>query len=239
MLRRSWHRESQLDWPDDAEWWTAAVDAVSDALTGGPVDAREACVALGEQRAEAGVGLDEARWDLRTATRLAQVRAPAAGTLVDALTVAWSNRTLDWLASRSSMDPLTGLMPMQYLITRLDELRLEAEFVEEAAAQNHALVVVRLPGRTDPLIRATNMITLGLALRSAFAGGVTLARSGPNSAVALVPRRPLGRLESGLRLLTRELRRAHDQGRLPAARAWVEPLPNRVDSGIELLLRLS
>ena len=205
VLRRTW-RESSLtsSWPDHTEWWTSAVDAVSDALTRRRGDVRAAGEALGRQRAEAGVYLDETRADIRLAARAASLRPIPTAELVDAVTLGWVDRILDDLFATPCVDTLTELVPVQYLSTRIAELWAEAKLIGEPVQHSHALVVVKVMPVRHPIERETHMITVQTAMRSAFRGGETLARVGRTTAAALAVR-AVERMHPALAALLRDL----------------------------------
>jgi hypothetical protein len=227
VLRRNWYRASvNSTWSDSSEWWTAAVDAVTDALTDGRPDPRAACEALGRQRAEAGVFLDEARADLRAAARCAGLGSADTAELVDGLTIGWVEHAMDGFFAAPCMDPLTELASVPYLLTRLDEVRADARVRGELIELTHALTVVKTAPTPDPVERETHMITVQIALRAAFPGGTTLARIGPNCATALVPSHDPTSLSEALSVLQAELDAAINEGRLPRSRTWLERLPH-------------
>ncbi len=227
VLRRNWYRASVTSsWSESCDWWTSAVDAVTDALTDGRPDARAACETLGRQRAEAGVFLDEARADIRMAARVAGLNATATAELVDGLTIGWVEHAMDGFFAAPCMDPLTELASVPYLLTRLDEVRAEARMHGEQVELTHAFAVVKTGPTKDAVERETHMITVQVALRAAFPGGVTLARIGPNCAAALVPSSDPLVLSSSLSVLQSELDAATGEGRLPRTRIWIERLPH-------------
>jgi len=225
-----------MNWSDPAAWWTPAAEAVADALSGraGP-DSAAASNALGRQRASAGVFLDEARTDLLVAARMAGLGRADRATIVDALTLGWTDRTLETLFTADCVDPLTELATPGYLVTRLRELYAEASWTGEPVARDYALVVVRLAPVSEVLEAETQMILAQTALRAVFPGGQTLARVTPHCVVVLARRREpaLGR---SLREASAELELAVDEGRLRTSRIWLETLP-REFSGLAGLLR--
>ena len=224
-LRRRWEQRAIAEvWsgPPDG-WWTPAVDAVSEAFATGRPDIRPACNSLGAQRAELGVFVDEARADIAIAAELGGLGA-ASSIATDSVTVGWVDRFLDRMFATPCLDPLTELAPLVYLITRIDEISAEARFLGKDPAAEATLVIVRTVPVTDPIERETHMITIQVALRGVFRAGETLARLGPNVAAALV-RRDLNDLRESLASLRRALDQAVDERRLPAASAWLEPMP--------------
>ena len=68
----------------------------------------------------------------------------------EALSVAWSDATLEYLHDLSCEDPLTGLASLAHVRTRLDEIYREAELTDVGVAGSHALVVVELCSASRP-----------------------------------------------------------------------------------------
>ncbi len=237
VLVRDWRAATLTDaWTDPADWWTPAVDALADALATHSADASAASETLGRQRAAAGVFLDEARADVQIVGRLAGMRPGEIVELLDALTVGWVDRTLDELFTSECVDPLTELTSLPYLMTRLAEVYAEARVSAGSVSDDYALIVIHLPPASDPVVSETQMIVVQTAMRSAFAGGETLARIGPSTAVALV-RRVEPRLSLGLTALRVQLELARLERRLARSRMWIERLPGE-RSDLPQLLRL-
>lgn len=226
-LQGAWRERSlAADWSRGADWWwTRAVDAVSDILASRQGDARAACEALGRERADAGVFLDETRADVRVAARVACLDSEITTGLIDAATVGWVNRTLDRILATPSLDPLTELAPVAYLAARLHEVHAEAQLRGQSGEDTHALVVVRTQPSRDLILAETRMITIQTALRYAFRGGETLTRTGPTTAAALALRAP-ERLHDSLVALRSEVTLAVREVRLPPTRVWIEPVPH-------------
>ena len=225
-LRRSWEKRAIAEiWSGPRDrWWTPAVDAVAEALSSDTPRIRPACIAFGGQRAEVGVFVDEARADIGIAAELAGL-GPAASLVTDSVTFGWVDRFLDRMFATPCVDPLTELAPLSYLASRVDEITAEARFLGEDPEQSATLVVVRTEPAIDAIERETHMITIQVALRTAFRAGETLARIGPNVATALV-RRDRANLPYSLATLRGELDRAVSERRLSTASAWLEPMPS-------------
>jgi GGDEF domain-containing protein len=224
LLQRDWrHASLSIGRTDPASWWTPAVDAVADGIGDRLVDLPAACAALGRQRAEAGVFLDEARADLLVAATIASLPQPMVHDLLDALTLGWVESMLD-LHGSSCVDPLTELTSIDYLTTRLAEIHAEARLDGRLGCDTHVLVVVQIARTPDPMVRETHLITVQTALRSAFRGGETLARIGAHCAVAVAGRAP-ERLHASLASLRTELAIAERERRLSIPRIWLESIP--------------
>jgi hypothetical protein len=238
-LVRDWYAASLSSaWSDADEWWAPPVDAVADAILGDSGDARAACEALGRHRAAAGVFLDEARADVMVAGRVAGLSAAVTAELVDGLTIGWVDRTLDTFFTSACVDPLTELATLPYLMTRLSELYAAAASRAVEVGDEHAFVVVQVLAAGDLLQSETQMVIIQRALRRAFGAGETLARIGPQCAIALVSRGEpalnvaLGQLRTGL-----DQARASDQIR--RSRMWLARLPRDRDSLPALIRQLN
>jgi hypothetical protein len=144
--------------------------------------------------------------------------------MLDAVTLGWVDTMLTELYAMPSEDPLTGLAPLAYLVSRIDETYSEATISGVHAADTHAVVLVSTRRSGAGLSRETQMIWIQSALRTAFPGGETLARIGPHTACALVSRDP-ARLRESLRRLAIELRTAEQTSRIGPSQMWVESLP--------------
>jgi hypothetical protein len=255
VLRRRW-RSASLDagWTVPGDWWVPAVDAVAEAVGDGR-DATPSCARLGRARAEAGVGLDEALADLAAlhtvlgpggaggpreegSARGAEA-VPAAGPfgLVRALALGWAEVACAPAGAGGCEDPMTGLVTLPYLRTRLGEVYREAERLGVPASGAGAFVVTD-PGELVPaagvppdLARLGRELTVAESVRAVFSGGETLCGLGPSRVLALVARGPdLAARVAALRRLLAD--------RLPPvtrpARVWVEGLPATVDAAYRL-----
>jgi hypothetical protein len=225
LLVRDWRRASlSAAWTQSEQWWTPAVDAVAEAILGSTGDARAACETLGRHRASAGVYLDEARADVLVAARVAGLGSMPTAQLVDGLTIGWVDRTLDSFFISACVDPVTELASLPYLMTRLTEIYADADARSVVVADAHAFVVVQTLLSGDLLETEMQMVVVQRALRLAFRGGETLARIGPQCAVAVVSRAEPA-LSYALGGLRRELERARSREHLRRTRMWVERLP--------------
>jgi hypothetical protein len=239
-LVRDWRSASlSTAWSDAEEWWTPAVDAVADAIlgdTGG--DPRAACENLGRQRAAAGVFLDEARADVMVAARIAGLTSAEAAQLVDGLTIGWVDRTLDTFFTSACVDPMTELASLPYLMTRLGEMYASASSRSVDLGDEHAFVVVQVLMAGDLLESEMQMTVIQQAMKAAFDGGQTLARIGPQCAVAVVSRvEP--RLSYALGLLRAGLETARAADRVRRNRMWLERLPRERDAIPALIRQLN
>ncbi|NUR06653.1 MAG: hypothetical protein HOQ22_13180 [Nocardioidaceae bacterium] len=183
-----------------------------------------------------GAALGEALSGLRTTYRLVLGRAPDFEA-AEALSVAWSDATLEYLHDLSCEDPLTGLASLAHVRTRLDEIYRDAEITDVRVPGSHALVIVELgfreatATRGHQFTRALRLVQVTEAMRAVYAGGQTIGRLGLDRACALVPRSAdLGTSVGLLREFLGDL----DLGDTDV-RVWIEGLPTSAESASLLL----
>lgn len=200
-------------------------EAIAEALVSG-ADVTGPCSVVGRDVAEDGTALAEALESLRTTYETVLDTVPSFEA-TQALSVAWSDATLEYLHDLSCEDPLTGLASLAHLRTRLSEIYRESEMSDTDVSASHALVIVELSPRerTDApghqFTRAMRLVQVTEALRGVYSGGQTLGRLGRDRAVALVPRTAdLGVSVAMLREFLADL----DLGRTDL-RVWIEGLP--------------
>src|SRR4051794_33046648 len=205
-------------------------EAVGEALAS-DADVITVCAVVGRDVARDGAALGEALSGLRATYHLLRNRPPDFEA-TEALTVAWSEATLEYLHDLSCEDPLTGLASLAHVRTRLDELYREAELTDISVASSHALVIVELCFREPPealghhFTRALRLVQVTEAIRAVYSGGQTIGRVGLDRAVALVPRTvDLGTSVALLREFLGDL----DLGEA-STRVWIEGLPPTADS---------
>jgi hypothetical protein len=99
-------------------------------------------------------------------------------------------------------------------------------------------VVVQALAPADLLEAELQMVVLQTALRGAFNSGETLARIGPQCAVAVVSRAEPN-LSTSLGRLRGELEQARTGGRLRRTRMWLERLPVERDDLPPLMRQLN
>ncbi|HET6561224.1 MAG TPA: hypothetical protein VFG72_05060 [Marmoricola sp.] len=215
----------------------AGYDAVAEALVSGRCPLA-ACAVVGRAAARDGASLAEALTSL-AATYTALGGAVPGFSAVEALSVAWSEATLEFLHDLSCEDPLTGLASFSHLRTRVAELYREAERSGVPITGTHALVVVDVVGAPAegagaPFTRALRLAAVAEALRTLFSGEETIARARRDRILVLARRGPeLGEtLEIG-----RELFRDLELPDLP--RTWIEGLPAHPGLGVRLLSELA
>lgn len=212
-------------------------EAVADALVSGG-SAEVASAAAGRALASDGVSLGETLSGLRETYAALGGAAPDLA-VVEALAVAWSEATLEFLHEVSCEDPLTGLATMPHLRARLAEVYREAEGEVRSTKVTHALVVVDVGGGvggeapTDTFTRALRFATVADAVRTVFPGEETIARVGPRRVVALARRGlDLPDRVAVVRTLLADLG-------LRRARTWVEGLPDDADVAVRVLSELA
>jgi GGDEF domain-containing protein len=162
---------------------------------------------------------------------------PPAFEAAEALSVAWSDATLEYLHDLSCEDPLTGLASLAHVRTRLDEIYREADLTDVLVSGSHALVIVELCFREPTGVpghhftRALRLVQVTEAIRAVYSGGQTVGRLGLDRAVAVVPRTvDLGTSVALLREFLADL----DLGEADV-RVWIEGLPRSADSATRLL----
>lgn len=214
-------------------------EAVGEALVSG-TDVTAACAVVGRDVARDGAALGEALSGLRATYELVLGAQPDF-TAAEALSVAWSEATLEYLHDLSCEDPLTGLASLAHVRTRLSEIYRDAEITDAAVQQSHALVVVEVCLREQPrtpehhFTRALRLVQVTEAIRAVYSGGQTIGRLGLDRAVAVVPR--TADLGTSVTLL-REFLGDLDLG--PAdVRVWIEGLPASAESASRLLDELA
>lgn len=213
-------------------------DAVAEALVAGrsPV---AACAVVGRDQARDGVSLGETLSGLVATYTVVEAGVPDFAA-TEALSVAWSEATLDFLHDVSCEDPLTGLASAPHLRARLAEVYRGADLAGASIRTTHALVVVDVPRRSGGLLEAPSFgRALGLAavaevLREVFAGDETVARLGSDRVAALVRRSDtLGESVARVRATLERLP-------LPAhAGVWIEGLPGQRELAVRLLAELA
>lgn len=211
-------------------------EAVAEAIAA-EADVTGPCSVVGRDVAQDGTPLGEALESLRSTYDMVLGTAPTFEA-TEALSVAWSNATLEFLHDLSCEDPLTGLASLPHIRTRLAEIYRESELTDAGVSSSHALVVVEL-GFGDPtegpghhhFTRALRLAQVAEALRGVYSGGQTLGRLGLDRAVAVVPRG----VDLGLSVATlREFLADLDLGRTEV-RVWIEGLPESASSATLLL----
>ncbi len=214
-------------------------DAIAEALLCDG-DVAAACEAVGRDVARDGACLGEALSGLRATYDLLWGEEPGFEA-TEALSVAWSEATLQYLHQLSCEDPLTGLASLAHVRTRLDELYRDAELTDVPVSTSSALVIVELvfltrsAGPDHAFTRALRLVQVTETIRSVWSGGQTIGRLGRERAVALVPRAPdLGTSVALLRELLDDL----DLGAADT-RLWIEGLPGTAASATALLDELA
>ena len=209
-------------------------EAVGEALVS-DADPTAACAEVGRAVARDGASLGEALDGLRATYKRVLGREPAFGA-TEALCIAWSEQTLEYLHQLSCEDPLTGLASLAHVRTRLNEIYREADRDGVDVRTAHALVVVEAHGSCEDHFSSALMLAqVADALGCVFSGGETIGRVGSGRAVAVVHRRPgLGASVMVLRDYLTDLKiEATD------VRVWIEGLPAAPESAARLLDELA
>jgi hypothetical protein len=225
-IHARWRNASQLvGWPDAEDWWTPAVDALVESLTGSDADPVAAAERLGKERALNSVRLADALVDLNIGLDVMRISGRSRAQLAGALASGWADGLAGWLGRTGlgCLDTLTDLATRDYLSTRLRELYAESSAEGSTVIDKRVLVVVEVRTATSQLITEHRMVRLGQVLGSVFTRGQTLARIAPGIAVALAHRdETLGDLLVALQL---ELSWSGLGAQPASARTWLEPLP--------------
>ena len=214
-------------------------EAVGEALVAA-ADTGPACAVVGRDVARDGAALGEALDGLRTTFELVMGIEPDFSS-VEALSVAWSEATLEFLHELSCEDPLTGLASFAHVRTRLGEIYREADQTGDAVCACHALVVVEMAASDvrrhaeHQFTRALHLVQVAGMMRAVFTGGETIGRLSADRAVVVVRRVPqLGASVAMLRDLLGDL----DLGATDV-RVWIEGLPPTPESATRLLGELA
>jgi hypothetical protein len=214
-------------------------EAVGEALASG-VDPTAACNVVGRDVAQDGASMGEALAGLRTTyAMVASGEPPFEAT--EALAVAWSEASLQYLHQLSCEDPLTGLASLAHVRTRLSEIYRESENNGRTPQSLYSLVVVEL---REPAIahalehkftRVLRLVELSEAIRTVFSGGETIGRLGLHRAVVVVRRNvSLGASVALLDDFLGDLDFGDAQ-----TRVWIEGLPASDDAAALLLDELA
>jgi len=263
-LRERWRSRSLGEgWSLPSDWWSPAVEAVVTAVHAGHGMA-VACARLGQARGRAGVGIGETLDDLGALFSVLSWPDPPLS-LVRCAAEGWVDSGLMALATESCEDPLTGLMTLSYLRSRLAEIYRAAGAPDgrlggglggaarggpgatvgggpgAAVGDTHCLVMVDLSDGSEPWRRLARAVVVAHDLRAVFDGGETLTLVGTGRAAALVPVSP--RLEFNIaalrRLLTQTLTPDHPDGHAESGPGgvlvWVERLPDDLEEAQALL----
>ncbi|UYM06034.1 hypothetical protein [Solicola gregarius] len=209
-------------------------DALVERLVlGGELDG--ACVRIGESAADAGIPLDEVLDGLERVYRVVRDSEPPFD-VTRALTMAWSESSLQYIHAMSCEDPLTGLASLPHVRSGLNEAFRQCERTGVAVTEQWALVVVEVPRdrMALPAWGGLAMLDVAEALRTAFDDRLTIGRAGTHRVIAITQR------DADLPMAvsaTQELLATQGAGSAPvgSARVWIEGLPS-TSSAASLLL---
>lgn len=229
-LREAWRARSLLaGWSLPEDWWAPAVEAVADAVCEGKGLAK-ACLRLGGARGRAGVGIGETLDDLGALFGVLRWPDPPLS-LVRCTAEGWVDSGLVGMAAESCEDPLTGLVTLAYLRSRLAEIYRAGAAAGVPVAETHCLVMVDLSDGSAPWRRLARAVVVAHDLRAFFRGGETLTLVGTGRAAALVAAGPQLEFQTAAlrRLLNRTLGvdRAAPRGgpgSRPGEHAWLGPV---------------
>lgn len=176
-LRTAWRNESRVrGWRLPGDWWVPQVDDVLTAvLAEEPLG--DGCAVLAEARAETGVGLAEGFDDLWALFSVLHRIPPAS--LVRRFAESYVESQPSGVLYTESVDPLTGLLPGEYLRARLGEVYREATAAATEARSRHGLLGVRFGALPIGWENVTRRLAVGRILRTAFDRGETIAEIAP------------------------------------------------------------
>lgn len=264
QLRSMWRTASrERGWRFPGDWWTPAVDAVTEAVISGG-DLAERCTRLGLARAIAGVSMDETLSDVVAMAAL--VRALQSHPthqfsekttqievveLVKAAAIGWAEDAT-FTHADGQADDLGSLPDCSYLSIRLGEVAAEAESRGSRLGEGYAFVVVSLLGpsyaedeplglqeRVESWDHSWQMSQLTDDVRSVFSAGETIVQAGPTRAIVLARRSSnLAAQVSALRGLIEGRRFSDTQTQPPMVGIWVEGLPDSLRQARLLLADL-
>lgn len=235
LQRRWWERSRDTGWIFSSDWYDPAVDALCEACVCG-ADPWPPAQRLGSVRAGAGVSLGETLADIDELTTVAPWLAT--DVLLRAVSLGWAERTM--APAPAVFDPLTGLVSIGYLRTRIGEVYRGADVAGTDVSDTHALVVVTVEvSGLSGWDRVTPLLLAGDAMRTIFDGEHTLARLADHMAVVLTTREEM--LPRRSQLLAEMLaNRLSAAGRnpAPAPRVWIERLPPSLSAAVGLIQEL-
>ncbi|MEV4178214.1 hypothetical protein [Nonomuraea sp. NPDC049709] len=224
VLARWRGRSMATGWSLADDWWTPEAEVVIKAVCGG-CDLSQACWGLGAARAGAGVGIAEGLNDLAALFAVSGAGEPPF-TAVRSFAAGWAEQSFAPIGELHCEDPLTGLVSLAYLRTRLAQLY-------RGSPAGTCLVVAEPSERVEELAeRLAAALNLATALRAAFPGDETLALLGPLRVGAVTDRDEL-LAERVARLRASEIL----YGRRPRVR--VRPLPRAYGQALALIRTLS
>lgn len=172
-LRAVWRRASLArGWRTPGDWWTPPVDTVVAAVAGDESLA-EPCAGLGAARAEAGVGLPEAFDDLWALFSILHRLPPAF--VIRRFAESYAESAPEAQICTEGVDPLTGLVRVDYLRARLCEVYEEAAAHGVQTAARHGLVSVRFEPLPFGWHGLSRQLTIGRVLHTTFCSGETVA----------------------------------------------------------------
>jgi hypothetical protein len=214
----------EAGWSLADDWWTPEVEPAVKAVREGR-DLPRACWTLGLARARAGVGVAEGLDDLAALFAVSGLGEPTYEA-VRSFASGWAEQSFAPMAELQCEDPLTGLVTVAYLRTRLAQLY-------RGSAAGACLVVAEPSARAEELAeRLATALNLATALRRAFPGDETLALLAPARVGVLA------RADDGLPGKVARLRSSDIlYGRRPRVR--VRPLPRAYGQALALIRTLS
>ncbi|MDQ7908232.1 hypothetical protein RB614_27270 [Phytohabitans sp. ZYX-F-186] len=176
-------------WTDIAAWHLPAVDTIIRATGAGDPSAHDV-LALAEQRAELGCGLDETLRDVEAFLSVLRSRGRPVEdpfTIARLAALGWQRAAVH-RPGQPCQDPLTGLATDAHLVRRADEIyRWSAA---SGVRPHEALVVLDWPRAACTPNHLAARLAVAEAASTFFDAGETAARVGGYAIVALCPSAP-------------------------------------------------
>lgn len=237
-LLSRWQAASiQSVWLRPGDWYTPAVEALTEALQAG-LDTAPAAFRLGLARCEAGVGITEAIDDMAMLFRAAGFESAPIRS-IRALCAGWTEGAPLSHSAPTMTDAESGLGTAEYLVQRLAEAYGTAQRNGTPVTKAYALVMVDVSVTdADPWQRMARNAAVGQALKGAYGEGHPMARLGDGLYAVLVDRGP--GMGTGISLLRDQIAdkalalRVGNLMRQPP-RVWIESLPDALQYARDLL----
>ena len=171
LLTDQWRTTSLATvWLHPGDWHAvAASDLVRAVVLSNEV--LPAASLLGAERAQQGVGIAESLHDLAVLFELVGEQPPLP--VISGFAASWVEVTTAGLLSTSTVDPLTGLLTLDYLLPRLRELYAAAAAGREPTGQRCLIVIDRCENAPSGWRRVMHDARVGRVLRTVLDRGET------------------------------------------------------------------
>lgn len=235
LLSEKWRAASHASvWRALGDWHVPAVESMVHAVVDG-TDAVTAAARLGAERGERGVSLAEGLDDLVVLFEVVSDEQPPYA-VTRSFAHEWAEVTSAGILNRASVDGVTGLATLDYLVVRVRELYAECDADDTTVDEQFCLVVIDASSESlTGWQRILRRSLIARVLRTVFYRGQTTVAL-PSGNFVVVARRD-DSLEEWVVRLRRQLDHESPAEGSPV-RTRVEPLPLRVNAAIKLLGRL-